>query len=74
MRPWVVDHVRSDVCTRRLWAGEDVPGGPLPSSLVLAAAAEPLAREVYDTGWRPAPSDGPTRDEPARIIRTAVPA
>ncbi|GAA1383213.1 hypothetical protein GCM10009613_12310 [Pseudonocardia kongjuensis] len=99
MRPWVDDHVRSDACTRLLWTGADVPDGPLPSSLVLAAAeadprigafcgdylamtagpsalaaAEPLAREVYDSGWRPAPSDGPTRDELARIIRTAVPA
>ena len=99
MRPWVDDHVRSDACTRLLWTGADVPDGPLPSSLVLAAAeadprigafcgdylamtagpsalaaAAPLAREVYDSGWRPAPSDGPTRDELARIIRTAVPA
>lgn len=32
----------------------------LPASL---AAAEPLARTVYATGWRPPPDDGPTRDE-----------
>jgi 2-polyprenyl-6-methoxyphenol hydroxylase-like FAD-dependent oxidoreductase len=32
----------------------------LPSSL---APAEPFARAVYETGWRPALSDGPTRDE-----------
>ena len=32
----------------------------LPSSL---APAEPLAREVYASGWRPPLADGPTRDE-----------
>jgi 2-polyprenyl-6-methoxyphenol hydroxylase-like FAD-dependent oxidoreductase len=40
MRPWVEDHVRDDENTRRLWAGEDVDlDGPLPTSLVAAAAA-----------------------------------
>lgn len=37
----------------------------LPSSL---DAAQPLAREVYTTGWRPALPEGPTRDELADII------
>lgn len=32
----------------------------LPSSL---ADAEPLARAVYETGWRPPVADGPTRNE-----------
>jgi hypothetical protein len=32
----------------------------LPASL---ARAEPLARAVYETGWRPALGDGPTRDD-----------
>jgi 2-polyprenyl-6-methoxyphenol hydroxylase-like FAD-dependent oxidoreductase len=32
----------------------------LPESL---APAEPLARAVYESGWRLAPADGPTRDE-----------
>ncbi|WP_306208185.1 FAD-dependent oxidoreductase [Actinoplanes sp. RD1] len=32
----------------------------LPSSL---AAAEPRARELYESGWRPAPVPGPSRDD-----------
>ena len=41
----------------------------LPACL---AAAEPLARAVYATGWRPPPPDGPSRDELVAITaRTA---
>jgi flavin-dependent dehydrogenase len=40
----------------------------LPASL---AAAEPLARAVYETGWRPAPSEGPTRDEVVALAEAA---
>ena len=29
---------------------------------------EPLARAVYESGWRPAYSPGPTRDELVRLI------
>ena len=29
---------------------------------------EPLARAVYESGWRPACSPGPTRDELVRLI------
>ena len=36
--------------------------------------AEPLARAVYQNGWRPAYAPGPTRDELVDVIRTAVPA
>lgn len=36
-------------------------------------AAEPLAREVYAAGWRPAYAPGPTRDELAEIVRKAAP-
>jgi hypothetical protein len=36
----------------------------LPASLTLA---EPLARAVYATGWRPPPAAGPTREELAEI-------
>ena len=36
--------------------------------------AEPLARAVYQDGWRPAYAPGPTRDELVDVIRTAVPA
>jgi 2-polyprenyl-6-methoxyphenol hydroxylase-like FAD-dependent oxidoreductase len=32
----------------------------LPDSL---APAQPLARAVYESGWRPAPAEGPTRDD-----------
>jgi 2-polyprenyl-6-methoxyphenol hydroxylase-like FAD-dependent oxidoreductase len=42
----------------------------LPGSL---RAVEPSARALYSTGWRPAPAPGPTRDELADIIRTALP-
>ena len=37
----------------------------LPSCL---DPVEPLARAVYATGWRPAPSPGPTRAELVRLI------
>ena len=36
--------------------------------------AEPLARAVYQDGWRPAYAPGPTRDELVDVIRVAVPA
>jgi hypothetical protein len=36
--------------------------------------AEPLARAVYQNGWRPAYAPGPTRDELVDVIRAAVPA
>jgi hypothetical protein len=36
--------------------------------------AEPLARAVYEAGWRPAYAPGPTRDELVDVIRVAVPA
>ncbi|HEY2305142.1 MAG TPA: hypothetical protein VGI05_04600 [Streptosporangiaceae bacterium] len=41
----------------------------LPASL---RAAEPRARMLYSTGWRPTPAPGPTRDELADIIQTAL--
>jgi hypothetical protein len=40
----------------------------LPASL---AEAEPLARAVYENGWRPPASDGPTRDELVDIAAAA---
>jgi 2-polyprenyl-6-methoxyphenol hydroxylase-like FAD-dependent oxidoreductase len=43
----------------------------LPETL---SPAEPLARAVYDKGWRPAYAPGPTRDELIDVIRAAVPA
>ncbi|MDQ3484935.1 MAG: hypothetical protein M3445_05935 [Actinomycetota bacterium] len=36
--------------------------------------AEPLARAVYQNGWRPPYSPGPTRDELVDIIRRHAPA
>jgi 2-polyprenyl-6-methoxyphenol hydroxylase-like FAD-dependent oxidoreductase len=41
----------------------------LPATL---RAAEPIAREVYAGGWRPAYSPGPTRDELAALVATTV--
>jgi hypothetical protein len=40
-----------------------------PASL---AAAEPLARAVFATGWRPGVPDGPSRDELAGLCRSAT--
>ena len=36
--------------------------------------AEPLARAVYQDGWRSAYAPGPTRDELVDVIRATVPA
>jgi hypothetical protein len=41
----------------------------LPSCL---DPAEPLARAVYETGWRPPYSPGPTRDELVALVGEAV--
>ena len=53
--------------------GASVPGYvtmlELPSCL---DPAEPLARAVYESGWRPARSPGPSRDELVDVVRTAV--
>lgn len=43
----------------------------LPQSL---EPAEPWAREVYETGWRPAPSEGPSRDELVAVAEGALAA
>jgi 2-polyprenyl-6-methoxyphenol hydroxylase-like FAD-dependent oxidoreductase len=40
-----------------------------PASL---RVVEPLARAVYETGWRPSLAPGPTRDELAEITRSAL--
>ncbi|MFP5020424.1 FAD-dependent oxidoreductase [Pseudonocardia phyllosphaerae] len=37
-------------------------------------AVEPLAHAIYESGWRPTPSDGPSRDELTGILRSAVAA
>lgn len=42
--------------------------GALPASL---APAEPLARAVYQSGWRPPLADGPTRDELVQLATEA---
>ena len=41
----------------------------LPASL---APAEPLARAVYQSGWRPPLSDGPTRDQLIELLRSSA--
>ena len=41
----------------------------LPSRL---APAEPWARAVYESGWRPSYSEGPTRDELVAVIEGAL--
>ena len=98
MLPWVLDHVRMDDDLVRRWEGGDVDlTRPLPSDLVMAAAAvdpriagalpgyltmrelpsclepvEPLARAVYESGWRPAVSPGPTRGELVELVHAAL--
>ena len=40
IKPWVDDHVLMDDATQRRWAGQDIDlSQPLPSDLILAAAA-----------------------------------
>jgi 2-polyprenyl-6-methoxyphenol hydroxylase-like FAD-dependent oxidoreductase len=41
----------------------------LPDSLL---AAEPRAREIYATGWRPPVPEGPSRDELAELVLSAA--
>jgi 2-polyprenyl-6-methoxyphenol hydroxylase-like FAD-dependent oxidoreductase len=41
----------------------------LPSSL---DPARPLARAVYESGWRPQPTPGPTRDELVGLVRATA--
>jgi hypothetical protein len=36
--------------------------------------AEPLARAVYEQGWRPPYSAGPTRDELVEVVERATAA
>lgn len=93
IKPWFADHLTTDADRVRRWAGGDVDlNRPLPSDLIVAAAAadaglravvdpyttmaaapaslrvaEPRAREIYATGWRPAVPAGPSRDELAGI-------
>jgi hypothetical protein len=50
-------------------AGGYLSMAALPASL---RAAEPVAREVYADGWRPAYSPGPTRDELVEIVAGAA--
>ena len=50
-------------------AGGYLSMAALPASL---RAAEPLAREVYAGGWRPAYDPGPSREELAEIVTRAV--
>ena len=50
-------------------AGPYLQMAALPASL---RAAEPVAREVYDGGWRPAYSPGPDRSELAAIVAGAL--
>ena len=38
------------------------------------APAEPLARAVYQSGWRPSYAPGPTRDQLVNVINAAIPA
>lgn len=50
-------------------AGGYLSMAALPASL---REAEPIAREVYAGGWRPAYAPGPTRDELVEIVAQAV--
>ena len=50
-------------------AGGYLSMAALPASL---RAAEPIAREVYASGWRPSYAPGPTRDELVEIVGQVV--
>jgi hypothetical protein len=50
-------------------AGGYLSMAALPASL---REAEPIAREVYASGWRPAYAPGPTRDELVEIVTGGV--
>jgi 2-polyprenyl-6-methoxyphenol hydroxylase-like FAD-dependent oxidoreductase len=50
-------------------AGGYMAMAALPASL---RVAEPIAREVYAGGWRPAYSPGPTRDELADLVTNTL--
>ncbi len=53
------------------YAGEYFSMTGLPETL---RPAEPLARAVYETGWRPPLSDGPTRDQLVELIERSAAA
>jgi 2-polyprenyl-6-methoxyphenol hydroxylase-like FAD-dependent oxidoreductase len=98
MLPWVLDHIHMDGQLIRRWQGGDVDvSGPLPSDLILSAAAvdarigqasqpylamralpscldpvEPFARAVYQSGWRPPYSPGPSHGQLVEILRFAL--
>ena len=48
------------------------PFSSMQSDLNALRAAEPLARAVYETGWRAPYSPGPTRDELVAVIHGAL--
>ena len=61
IKPWVDDHVHMDESTRRRWAGEPIDlRRPLPSDLILAAAAA-------DPQHRRRRARVPGHDRPARV-------
>ena len=69
MLPWVEDHVSMEVDPSIGAAiGPYLTMTGLPSAL---DAVEPLARAVYETGWRPRPATGPNRAELAELVATA---
>ena len=48
------------------------PFGGMQIDLDALRAAEPMARAVYETGWRAPYSPGPTRDELVSIVQGAL--
>jgi hypothetical protein len=99
IRPWVEDHMVTDIERAQRWLGGELDlSRPLTSMTILEAApadprilehaggylamtalpatlapAEPLARAVYETGWRPPFAEGPSGDELVALLsRTAA--
>lgn len=67
----------SDLILSAAHRDPDIAGaiGPYLSMTAGPASLDPLqepGRRVYETGWRPAHTEGPTRDELARIVSSAV--
>jgi len=65
-------HAAGDIDPRiHAYVGPFMAMAALPQSL---EPAEPWARAVYETGWRPASSEGPSRDELVAVVEGALAA
>ncbi len=66
----IADAVQAEPSIGR-YAGDYFAMTGLPATL---RPAEPLARAVYETGWRPPPAPGPSRDELVEVVERSTAA